>query len=139
MSPNWKEAALTLPGIGTALLPKLTCGICWPAYAALASSLGFGFLTSIEYMLPITLGAMAVALWALAFRARRRRGYGPFWLGAAAAAIVYLGGFHWPWDPAMYAGAGLLVAASVWNVWPVRRREAEACPSCPPAVTVGRT
>lgn len=137
MSPNWKEAALTLPGIGTALLPK--CAICWPAYAALASSLGVGFLTSAEYLLPITFGALAVALWALAFRARRRRGYGPFWLGVAASGVVYAGGFQYPSDPTMYTGAALLMVASVWNVWPNKRREVETCPSCPPSVAEGRT
>jgi len=138
MNMNWKDSALTLPGVGAALLPKLTCGLCWPAYAALASSLGFGFLTSAEYMLPITLAALAVALWALAFRARRRRGFGPFWLGVLAAAIVYAGGFHWPSDPVMYAGAGLLIAASVWNMWPARRRAPEACGACAPAEGTAR-
>lgn len=132
MSLNWKETALAVPGIGAALLPKLTCGVCWPAYAALASSFGVGFLTSAEYMLPITLGALTVALGALFYRARQRRGYGPSWLGLLAAGLVYAGGFQWPSDPTMYAGAGLLMIASVWNVWPIKRKIVASCESCAP-------
>src|SRR6185436_814844 len=34
----WRQALLTIPGIGVALLPKLACPLCWPAYAGILSS-----------------------------------------------------------------------------------------------------
>lgn len=34
------ERWATIPGVGVALLPKLVCPLCWPAYAAIASTLG---------------------------------------------------------------------------------------------------
>ena len=69
-----------------------------------------------------------VAVGTLAFRARRRRGFGPFFVGLAASTIVLAGKFGFESDPAMYARLGLLVAASIWNTWP--RRAAPACPAC---------
>ena len=36
---RWQAIVASFPAIGTALLPKLTCPLCWPAYAALLSAL----------------------------------------------------------------------------------------------------
>ena len=74
MSRVWKQGLLSLPGIGLSALPKLACPVCWPAYAGLLSSLGLGFLISAAYLLPLTIVFLTLALAALAFRAKRRRG-----------------------------------------------------------------
>jgi hypothetical protein len=126
---NWKLNFAMLPGIGAAFLPKVACPACLPAYAGFLSSIGLGFLVETTYLLPLTGLFLAVAVFALAFRARRRRGHGPFILGAAASAIVLIGKFSFESNLAMYAGLALLVAASLWNSWP-RSRPAAACPSC---------
>jgi mercuric ion transport protein len=125
---GWGASFAMLPGIGAALLPKVACPACWPAYAGFLSSLGLGFLMETTWLLPLTSAFLVIALGALAFRARSRRGHGPLALGAIAAAIVLLGKFVFEIDAAMYAGIGVLVAASLWNSWP--RRRAEACPAC---------
>ena len=65
-----------LPSVGVALLPKLTCPVCWPAYTALLSSLGISFVDYTPYLLPTVAIFLAVALSALAYRAKARRGYG---------------------------------------------------------------
>ena len=52
------------------------------------------------YLLPLTVLALVLALAALGFRARRRRGYGPFVVGIVAAFA--------------------LVGASLWNSWPTK-------------------
>ena len=46
--PNrtWKETALAVPGVGVSMLPKVICPVCSPAYAAVLSSLGLGFLVT---------------------------------------------------------------------------------------------
>jgi mercuric ion transport protein len=36
----------SLPALGTALLPKLACPLCWPAYSALLCAVGLGFVDS---------------------------------------------------------------------------------------------
>jgi len=118
MNRTWKQSLITLPGIGASILPKLACPACWPAYAALLSSVGLGFLISTVYLLPMTVALLSLALGAIAFRAKQRNGYGPFLLGLVAVTAVLLGKFVWESKPTMFGAFGLLVAASLWNAWP---------------------
>lgn len=119
-----------LPAVGVALLPKLTCPACWPAYAGLLSSMGLGFFNYTAYLLPLTLVFLVFVIASLAFRARRRRGYKPLLLGVIAAAILLVGKFTYNSDTTMYVGLGLLVLASLWNSWPKPRTSGAACPAC---------
>ena len=126
---TWKETTLAVPGVGVSMLPKVICPVCSPAYAAVLSSLGLGFLVSTAYLLPVTVAFLAIAVSALAFRASSRRGLRPFWIGMIAASSVVAGKFWLDSATITYTGVGLLVLASVWNVIP---RRANIC-SCLPA------
>lgn len=132
MSGRWKQGMLALSSIGVSILPKLACPACWPAYAGLLTSIGLGFLISVVYLLPLTAAFLFLALGAMLFRARERRGYGPFLLGVAAASGVLIGKFVWESSPAMYGAVGLLVISSLWNTWPRRDKpnEAGTCSHC---------
>ena len=110
------QFAALLPAIGAALLPKLTCPVCWPAYAAVLSALGVSFVDYTPYLMPLTMVFLAITLAILAWRPRR--GYAPLGLGVAASAIVLVGKFLFDSDVAVYAGITLLVGASMWNAWP---------------------
>lgn len=132
MNRTWKQNLMTLPGVGVSILPKLACPACWPAYAALLSSIGLGFLVSTVYLLPMTVTLLSLALGAIAFRAKHRNGYGPFLLGLLAAAAVLLSKFVWVSKPAIYSAFGLLVVASLWNAWP-RHESSSEVPACPAA------
>jgi hypothetical protein len=112
-----------LPSLGVALLPKLTCPICWPAYTALLSSAGVSFVNYTPYLLPTVALLLAITLWALVYRAPARRGYGPFWLGLLGSLSVLVGKFVLESDPALFLGSGLLVGASLWNIWPRKLRQ----------------
>src|SRR6266852_8551796 len=90
---TWKEGVLAGPAVGVSLLPKLVCPVCSPAYAALLSSLGLGFLISTRYLLPLTLLVLSLAVGALGVRSSTRWGRGPFWIGLAAASGVMIGKF----------------------------------------------
>jgi hypothetical protein len=125
MSRPWKQGLLSLPGIGLSALPKLACPVCWPAYAGLLGSLGLGFLISAAYLLPLTIAFLTLALAALAFRAKSRRGLGPFLIGLTAAIGILLGKFVWESNATIYGGVGILVVASVWNAWPRDERLAQ--------------
>ncbi len=118
MSRAWRQPLVAIPGISVSLLPKLACPLCWPAYAGLLSSVGLGFLISARYLLPLTAAFLLLALAALAFRARRRRGYGPFTVGLIAGIGIMLGKFQWESNVALYGAVGLLIIASLWNAWP---------------------
>ena len=122
---------MALPGIVVSALPFGGCPACWPVYAGVLSALGLGFLLSPEYLLPVTLLFLAIALLSLGRRASTRRGYGPLLLSFPASALIVLGKFLIDSDMAAYAGVALLVISSVWNAWP--RRVAAPCPKCTPS------
>lgn len=118
---RWQLSLAAFPGIGAALLPKIACPACWPAYAGFVSSAGLGFLLDTTYLLPITAIFLATAVCALAYGARERHGFGPFVLGLSAAAGVLIGKFTFKSDWTMYASLTLLVTASIWNSWAIQR------------------
>ena len=77
---------------------------------------------------------LAIAVGALTFAARKHGRHGPLALGLVGSAIVLLGKFVLDATPATLGGVGMLVAASVWNVWP-RRATVLPCPVCVPGAT----
>jgi len=115
---GWRNLLVVLPGIGASLLPVGVCPACWPAYAGLLSSLGFGFLLKTAYLLPLTALFLVITATALAYKARTRRGLRPFVLGLAASAVILVGKFVFESDTALYGGIAMLIAASLWNAWP---------------------
>lgn len=125
-----RSSLATVPGIAFAFLPNLACPACWPAYSGLLGSLGLGFLVDTAYLFPLTMVFLLVAVGSLAFRAQRRRGYGPFVGGLAAAVVLLAGKFALESDVVMYSGIGLLVAASLWNAWPAKMNVPGSCPAC---------
>lgn len=127
-SSGWRSSSAAVPGVAFAFLPKLICPACWPAYAGLLSAIGLGFLLNRGYLFVLTATFLTFAVGALAFHARTQRGYGPFAVGLAAAVAVLVGKFGIESNPAMYLGIAGLVAASVWNAWPLGARI--GCPAC---------
>lgn len=119
-----------LPAVGVALLPKLTCPACWPAYAGALSAMGIGFFNYTAYLLPLTIAFLAIVIASLAYRARQRHGYKPLGLGLVAAAILVTGKFAYDSDSIMYLGLGVLIVASLWNSWPKARGLDGDCPAC---------
>lgn len=117
-----------LPALGVALLPK--CPICVAAYLGVFGSLGAGAWLRSAWGLPLTSVCLLLAIAALGFRARRRRGFGPLLLGIAASATLLAGKFVLDPSPALVAaGAALLIAASVWNTWPARPSTSSRSPT----------
>ncbi len=129
---GWSLLA-AVPGVLLAALPVLSCPGCWPVYAGVLGALGVPFLMRAAWLLPLTAAALLVSLGALAFRASRRRGYGPLALGAVASIGVLAGKFEMHADALVYASLALLIAASAWNSVPVRRPSG-ACDACGCAV-----
>jgi len=127
---NWKQTWLAGTGIIGALVSTAGCPACWTALAGLLSALGLGFLLSNAVTLAFTAAFLFVALFALGFRARRRRGYTPLLVGLAAALLVLTGKFLLVSLAVMYTGGGLLILASVWNAWPGRAAPDAPCPHC---------
>ncbi len=83
--------------------------------------MGLTFVLETVYLLPLTVLFLTVSVGALAFRANRRRGYGPFALGVLAGLLLLMGKFFIASEFVVYLSIGLLIGASVWNSWPKRR------------------
>ncbi len=132
---RWHNTVAVLPAIGTALLLKVTCPACWPAYAGVLSTLGLGFVNYTPYVLPLTAIFFALALAPLGYQAKRRRHFTPLLVSLLAALLVIVGKFAFISDLAVYAGIILFVGASLWNSWPQRTSKGDSCPTCIPAAT----
>jgi hypothetical protein len=129
-SRGWAVRLLVAPGVIVGTLPTLACAACWPAYAALLSAVGLGFLATPQYLLPLTIPALALAVAALAWTSRGDRR--PLVVGVLGAIFVLVSKFALGSNLANLSGASLLVAASLWSM--SRRSESAAdCASCIPA------
>ena len=106
-----RPVTASLPAVGTALLPKLTCPLCWPAYTAVLSALGLEFVDYTPYLFPATLAFLALAVGMLALAARRTGRWTPLLIGLASAVIVLTGKFAMDSDWVANSGIALLVAA----------------------------
>ncbi len=124
---HWQAAAASFPAVGTALLPKLTCPLCFPAYAAILSALGIEFLDYTPYLLPLTAIFLAVAITVLALQVRRTGNVIPLILGVAASLIVLFAKFGLEADWLTTAGIIMLIAAIIFGN---RTKSIAPCPVC---------
>ena len=135
---RFRAVVASLPAIGTALLPKLTCPLCWPAYAAVLSALGLGFVDYTPYLLPATLAFLATAVGTLAIGARRSGRLMPLVLGLASSVVVLVGKFAvdsaWVTD----GGIALLVGA-IFLAARARTVQPTSCPACAAAGSEPKT
>jgi len=138
MDQRWRSIMAVFPAIGTALLPKVTCPACWPAYAGVLSTLGVGFVNYTPYMLPLTAVFFALALASLGVQARRHRNFTPLLVSLLATLLVIIGKFAVVSDLAMYAGITLFAGASLWNSWLQRASKNSPCPACIPAAKLSQ-
>ena len=125
-----KLGLLAIPGVLVSMLPLLACS--WPAYAALISSLGLGFLGSSNYLLPLTGTLLGVAVVALGLQIKTA-GYGPFVLGLVSVAAILPGKFAMGSNLMTYGGVALLVIASAWSLVPRRAAGSASCSTCAPS------
>lgn len=125
---GWRGVLATVPGVGAAVLPVGMCPACWPAYASIVSSLGLGFLLQTAYLFPLTVVFLGLALLALGYRASKRRGFWPLAVGFTGSAMILVFKFVVIYNPLAYGGLALLIAASIWNSWPIRPKS--NCPAC---------
>jgi hypothetical protein len=109
-----------------------------PAYAGLIGSVGLGFLMETAYLLPLIVVFLVLAIAALGFRARRRKGYAPFAMGLAGATSIILGKFIVDSSGLVYGGVAALAAASLWNAWPVRPAPGVPSPPMGTLYQIGR-
>ena len=124
-----RSIAASLPAIGTALLPKLTCPFCWPAYSAMLGALGLGFIDYTPYLLPATLVFLAIAVGLLAMAAYRAGRWTPLLLGMISSVIVLMGKFVIDSDWVTNGAIASLVIA-IFLSTRMRAARSPACDRC---------
>ena len=122
--PHFKNVITSIPAVFVALLPQLFCPACWPAYTSILSSIGIGFINYSPFLLPVTIFFLIVALAGIVYKAQSRNDYAPFIVGLLAAIGIVVSKFLIEMQMALYLSTLLLLAASVWNIWP---RKDAAC------------
>lgn len=125
-----RHSVLAMPGIGVALLPKLACPLCWPAYAALVSALGLGFLLTAAVLFWITAICLLTTVVSLAIGSRKRHGQGPAFAATVASLMIVIGKFGVGSERLAYTGVALLAAAALWNAWSRHPTGIENCRRC---------
>ena len=129
VASRWQPMAASFPAIGTALLPKLTCPLCFPAYAAVLSALGIEFLDYTPYLLPLTAIFLAVTIAVLVFQTGRTGNVVPLVLGIVASLIVVFTKFviesNW-----LTAGGVIMLVAAVFLGNRTKSTAIAPCPAC---------
>ena len=116
------DAAGALGAIFAAL-----CCAGTPLIVAAVAATGLSGLRKDAILWPIMLVSLAVAIWGYWQGHRIHHGWAPLFIGVIGAVSLALGvivvhGF--PAMPMIYAGAMLLVAATIWNIV-ARKRQAD--------------
>jgi len=128
-SGRWQTIAGSFPAVGVALLPKLTCPLCFPAYAAILGAIGVEFINYTPYLLPLTAIFLVIAVAVLARQSRRTGNIAPLTLGVAAAVLVLAGKFYAQSDWIANGGIVLLVTAVFFSSR-MNSMATKACPAC---------
>ena len=126
---QWRAMVASFPAIGTALLPKLVCPLCFPAYAAILSMLGLEFVDYTPYLLPLTAAFLIVAIVVIALQTRRTGNTMPLLLGIAASIVVLIGKFSLEIDWLTTGGVVLLIVA-VFLGGRTKSTPVAPCPAC---------
>lgn len=110
------------------------CCLGISAVLATVGAVGLGFLIRDAYLFPIFVGFIAISLWLLYRSARDHANLTPFWLGLGGgifgtAGLWLLVTGLYPMPVTVYAGVGVLMAGSVWDLVNSRR-----VPACAPEV-----
>ncbi len=130
--PNGRRGVLgalaAVPAALFALLPSFTCPACLAAYTGVLSSLGLGFLLNDSVLAPLIAVFLLLGIVSVARATRSHKRRGPLAATVVASVLIVVGRLIWNIQPMLYAGAGILIAASIWNLWLKRPKRRSASP-----------
>ena len=121
-------------GGATSLLASavtLVCPACIPALASLLASLGIGLAAKEQFIRPLLVGLLALAIASFAWSAKLHRHWWVVVAGFIGGALVYIGRYYlgfdelWMNQAATWAGTGVLIGTALVNL-----RLKRDCPSC---------
>jgi len=104
-----------------ALIPVISCPLCWPAYTSLLSAFGIGFFNYSPYLIPLLIGLIGFVGFLLWRDYHFHKRILPFLLALLGGALVMIAKIIYPYDPLMYTGIACLVVASIVNIFYVKK------------------
>jgi len=113
-----------------ALVPAISCPLCWPAYTSLLSVLGIGFFNYTHYLAPLLIcliGFVGFLLWR---NYRLHQQILPFLLALIGGILAMIAKFIYPNYTMMYVGIACLVIASIVNIFYVKKIIKELSQPC---------
>jgi len=137
---RWSRVSPVGLSLLVAILPK--CSVCLMVHGSILAAMGL--ITIPQPPRPVVAGSLVLAVALLARSAHARRRYALLAMGTVAAVMLLAELTHSHGAHAMHAAAsehsplatwvasGLLIAASIWNAWPVARPAALPSPACLP-------
>jgi hypothetical protein len=125
--------------LGSVLLPVLKCAVCPVCLGLFGTALAgarIGFLADERLHAYLILVALVADVAILGVSHRHHRRWAPILLCAAGTAALAAGHFGGEAITMEYAGFGLLMAASLWNMRLISRHRARGGPCCAHHATV---
>lgn len=109
----------------------LVCPACIPALAGLLASLGIGLAAREQFIRPLLVGLLALAVASFAWSAKLHRHRWVVVTGIIGGVLVYLGRYYvgfselWMNQAATWLGTGVLIGSALVNL-----RLKRGCPRC---------
>jgi hypothetical protein len=125
--PGWLGGVTSLLASGVALV----CPACIPAFASLLASLGIGLAAKEQFIRPLLVGLLALALASFAWSAKLHRHWWVVATGIVGGVLVYMGRYYigfgelWMNQAATWIGTGVLIGTALINM-----RLRRDCPRC---------
>lgn len=122
-----RSALLTVPAIGVALMPKLICPLCWPAYAGNPVFRWTRIPDLRNVFAAIHDSLFDPGAWNVSIPRQTTPAVHSADIGHRGFSYVVTGKFYLERDALMYGGITVLVVAAVWNAWPPAVVESCSC------------
>lgn len=109
----------------------LVCPACIPALAGLLASLGIGLAAKEQFIRPLLVALLALAVASFVWSANVHRHWWVVATGLAGGVLVYMGHYYlgfgelWMNQVAIWAGTGVLISTALVNL-----RLKRGCPRC---------
>lgn len=120
----WRRMARALrglfsaaPALAVAFFPK--CPVCWAAYLSMLGVAGLQRIPYSPWLLAVFALLMAVNVWSVFLRSRRRGAMAGFYLCLAGSLAIFVGGLQFEMRAASYLGLAMIVAGSLLSSRPL--------------------
>jgi len=114
----------------SALIPVISCPLCWPAYTSLLAALGIGFFNYSSYLIPLLIsfiGFVGFSLWRDYHFHKRII---PFLFALFGGASVIFAKIIYSYNLLLYTGIACLVVASIINIFYVKKMAKKLMQPC---------